>query len=548
MIDRALDENGGFSIDQPPHRHIWWWCAAAFLIGLLFRLIPLFEKQYFAGDEIRAYLAATAHEGEYRILLRAAKAPIATWATVHDWTRMIEPEAGLGYGAVARDLAMWDIHPPLYFWLLHGWTRLFGVTFWAGALLNLLLEGLILALIVMWGRAITRQSQTALWLGVLWWLHPLTVRVSPLTRAYVLLTLITLLFAVALYFVFYKRQTKGHRLLASAALIVTAVLGLLTHYLFLFILATSIFVLAIKYSQQQWRVIFHMLLLLTTAFLLFLWIYPDFFWAFTFLLEKRPDFWAALPKRMGRTVFIGAALYGPMMLCLLMVWGLQASTLQRGGATKWRPISRWRGANTYIFGVAMLAWLPVLGTALFYILLISPHHAMGAQYMNFVTPFVALITLRILHQSRRMGRAPIAFAALLVAFNLVQLHPALRDFGLPPRLQPADLATDGAIVFDNPASVHWFNVALHLDETQPVYVASQSELLAHPAGWLTRLENEGGLYLAFVLHNPTKAQSTLAGRERIVALLAAKTEVNLRTVLTPLHIGSLYIYTVTPKQ
>ena len=529
-------------------QRLWRWWVIAILIGLVFRLIPLLEKQYLAGDEIRSYLAATAHEGEYRLLLREAKAPLATWAPVSAWTRFIEPQAGLGLGAVARDLAMWDVHPPLYFWLLHGWTRLVGVTFWAGALLNLLLEGLILALIVAWGRAMTHDRQMALWLSVLWWLHPLSVRVSALTRAYVLLTLLTLLFAHAFYGVFYRKLPKRQRLWAGSVLLCTTVLGLLTHYLFLFVLVTSLLVLGIKFGRRQWRVVISLLVLFAMALLSFIWIYPDFFWAFTFLAEPRPDFWSGLPRRLSRTAYICAVLYGPMGLSLLLVWAQQLRVHQLAGATLWRPIRRLVDFSAYPFGVCMLAVLPVLGAALFYLLLISPHHAMGAQYMNFATPFVALVTLFILQQTTRVKVAIRAFIVLLIVLNLVQLHPAVRDFGSPPRLQPADLATDGVVVFDNQASIHWFNLALYLDATQPAYVSSQQELLAHPSRWQTRLESEGGLYLSIVLRAPDKQQSTLEGQQQIVQLLSHHAEVQLRAVVSPLQIGDLYIYAVTPSR
>ncbi|MCB0084369.1 MAG: hypothetical protein KDE47_25690, partial [Caldilineaceae bacterium] len=163
-------------------------------------------------------------------------------------------------------------------------------------------------------------------------------------------------------------------------------------------------------------------------------------------------------------------------------------------------------------------------------------------------PFVALVTLFILQQTTRVKVAIRAFIVLLIVLNLVQLHPAVRDFGSPPRLQPADLATAGVVVFDNQASIHWFNLALYLDAAQPAYVSSQQELLAHPSRWQTRLEREGGLYLSLVLRAPDKQQSTLDGQQQIVDLLSHNAEVQLRAVISPLQIGDLYIYAVTPSR
>lgn len=527
-----------------PFPNTRWW-VVAIVIGLLLRLIPLVEKQYFTGDEIRSYLAATAHEGEYRLLLREFKSPIGVWAPASAWTRLVKPEAGAGFGAVARDLAMWDVHPPLYFWFLHGWMHLIGVTFWAGGLLNLLLEVAILALFIIWSRAILPESQAALWIGALWWLHPLSVRISGLTRPYGLLTLLGLLFALALYRLFYTTSSLHRRIWTSGLLIGAIFLGLLTQYLFLLIIGTGICVLAIKFGSQHWRWLCYLLLLLTIAGLLFLWIYPDFFWAFTFLLEPHLDFWSALPKRLERAALTNLVLYGPLLLCLFLVWGQR---LGEPSKRSWPAVRQLHVTTTYSFAIGLLALLPVLGTDLFYLLLISPHHAMGPQYMSFVTPFVAFITWLILTQTRPMQKTVVTFLGLLIVLNLVQLHPALRNFGFFPRLQSTDLTTNGVILFDNHTSVHWFNLALHLPDTQPVYVADQQELLAHPDPWLTRLQAQGGLYLSFVLRNPEKTSATVAGQEQVVALLATKATVTLRSVLSPLQIGDLYIYIVTPRQ
>jgi Dolichyl-phosphate-mannose-protein mannosyltransferase len=528
------------------------WFLLIFLVGLLLRAIPLGEKQFFKGDEVRSYLAATGHEGEYRILLSENQHPLGAWATADDWKRLIRPEAAIGLWAVAQDLAYWDIHPPLYFWLLRQWSLLFGVNFWSGALLNIALEMAILLLLVHIGWMLWRDRTTAQWAGAIWWLDPTAVRVSPLMRSYILLTLVGLLFVYALYRLFYHSGQSRRLGLYSLGLIVTMLLGLLTHYLFLFFTATALVLMGWLVGVNHLRSVAKLLGLVLVAFTLFIFIYPDFFWAFTFLQEPRPEFWPLMPERLARTLAVNGALYLPLLLCGVLLIGerlrddkVQTLSLVAVHVKRlWQSVRR-RG--NFFLCLALFAILPVLATDLFFILLISPHHAMGAHYVTFATPLLALLTTALLTLSHRRKTLATALLIILIVLNFVQLHPAIRNFGVPPRLTTTDLATPGVLLFDNPSSVHWFNVLLHLPDEQAVFVASQSTLLSEPAQWLPRLQKSGGLYIALIAatHDPTAA--TPEGREQILRLIPRQTTVTLEKTLTPLGLSEMRIYRISPK-
>jgi hypothetical protein len=527
------------------------WLILAFVIGSSFRLVPMVERQYFKGDEMRAYLAATGHEGEYRLVLREHRPPLGEWALAEDWLRLIRPEPGVGLWAIAQDLAFWDVHPPLYFWALYLWSTLFGVNFWSGAVLNLVFELVTLGGLLALGLITLKDRRLAQWAAALWWLNPTTVRVSSYTRAYILLTLIAVLFVYLITLLFARKEQGKSTLVPMLLLGLVLTLGLLTHYLFLFVIATSVIVFWLRFQHHRLWLAAALLLPVGMAIGTFLWLHPDFFWAFTFLLEPKPDFWSKMDHRLLRAGYVTAVVYSPLLLAVLLPLGehVLGHSTQRQRLAFPQLESDWRSylsSKSWVIILIAFALLPVLATDLSYVLLIIPHHAMAPHYLNFATPFVLILAVLLFVQlGSTVKRLPL-FLLILVLLNLVQLHPAIRNFGVPPRLNPSDLQTSGVLLFDNPDSVHWFDLLLHMDDEQAVYVDRQQALLAATDRWLPLLSQTGGLYVSFVLfawpENPARAE----GREAILALIQAQTKATPRARLTPLNLGEILIYEITP--
>ncbi|MFJ2479370.1 glycosyltransferase family 39 protein [Pseudomonas sp. NPDC087598] len=121
--------------------------------------------------------------------------------------------------------AAFDVHPPLYFMLLHGWIELFGDGIFALRCLSAL-AGIAAVGLGVWlvDRLATRRA--ALIAGVLLALLPTAVRYSQEVRMYSLLGL--LLIAATLALVYWIRRPQRHRYLVFYALLMTA--ALYTHY------------------------------------------------------------------------------------------------------------------------------------------------------------------------------------------------------------------------------------------------------------------------------------------------------------------------------
>jgi 4-amino-4-deoxy-L-arabinose transferase-like glycosyltransferase len=130
---------------------------------------------------------------------------------------------------IARDAAS-DIHPPLYYWLLSGWTRLFGTSEAAVRLLSVVLGVALVALTFALGRTLAGA-----WVGLiaafLAAINPFQVAYSQEARMYMLVALLAAgaVWALARY----VRSPSWPNLLA---LVLLEVAGLYTHYSFLFII------------------------------------------------------------------------------------------------------------------------------------------------------------------------------------------------------------------------------------------------------------------------------------------------------------------------
>ena len=114
----------------------------AVIAGVGLRAAATAPKESFTHDEAISYIAATCHQGEYQEITFAGRGPYGRWVPAYEWQRLLQPEDRGCLGRIAADLARYDIHPPLYFWLLHGWALLFGVGVWTGTSLNIALAAL----------------------------------------------------------------------------------------------------------------------------------------------------------------------------------------------------------------------------------------------------------------------------------------------------------------------------------------------------------------------------------------------------------------------
>ena len=150
---------------------------------------------------------------------------------------------------IARDAAQ-DIHPPLYYWLLSGWVRLFGTSEAAVRALSALL-GVILVVVVYLLGCLLAGHWAGLAAALLAAINPFQVYYAQEARMYMLLALWgALAFYAALR---WAASSPGERPLGWAALyVLVSAAGLYTHYAFPLVLLVVNLVILL-YVALQWR-------------------------------------------------------------------------------------------------------------------------------------------------------------------------------------------------------------------------------------------------------------------------------------------------------
>lgn len=108
--------------------------------GIASRVAGLAAKSTITHDEAISYICVTGHLGEYHRTLDAGASPYGEWVPASRWKRFWTLEAPFCFDRISAGLARYDVHPPLYFWLLHLWALVVGIHAWSGPLLNLLID------------------------------------------------------------------------------------------------------------------------------------------------------------------------------------------------------------------------------------------------------------------------------------------------------------------------------------------------------------------------------------------------------------------------
>ncbi|HSQ22497.1 MAG TPA: hypothetical protein VLQ52_06865, partial [Coriobacteriia bacterium] len=132
----------------------------ALAVGAWLRIELVAVKGPVEHDESISYLAASGHQAEYHEYIDLGAMLVEPqWREAAFWQAFLQPEDPLVFGRIAQGLAEHDIHPPLYFWLLHLWILAFGVSAQAGPLLNVVLAAATTVSVFFLSRALFRDAR-----------------------------------------------------------------------------------------------------------------------------------------------------------------------------------------------------------------------------------------------------------------------------------------------------------------------------------------------------------------------------------------------------
>jgi hypothetical protein len=221
--------------------------SIAFVVLMRANLIGC--KTQMEHDESITYLAATGHQGEYERVLHGPEALTGRWTPASEWRRLLRPEHFGVFATISRDLAATDVHPALYFWLLHLWVWVAGVSVTSGPHLNLIFTVLTAGALFGLARRVLRAEGQAAAVVAIWCLSLPAAEVSSLARPYDLMAMIT----VFLVWQALSCAGRGDRAPWRESIVVCVITaaGALTHHHFAIVaVGTAFVVVALTWRQR----------------------------------------------------------------------------------------------------------------------------------------------------------------------------------------------------------------------------------------------------------------------------------------------------------
>lgn len=410
-------------------RGVWSVVLALLLVfGLAYRLhAVVLKKAGLSNDESVTYMCAAATAGLWETGISSM---VDTPMTVADLHRFYDRPEEFQFRTVALDMALYDVHPPLYFWLLHIIHVLWGTGLTTGALLNIVFGLVVLGLLLALARRIFGGWPAALVVGVVWYLSPAVVQIDLEARPYQLLALL----AIASFMLGQRIIHKNDGRAVWVLFTLVNMLGLLTHLYFAFLLSPGL-VMMLRSAGAGMRSIRYLISLLG-SFAGMLLLYPEFI---TFLLSygDRPRDVAEPIHHVERAkgvvystlrFFTEAHSYRYVFLALIVVVGLWV--IHRFGGVKGLAKETHKGALGPL--VTTFIWWTAI-TVLFYVVGISPTQAVGEQYFAYIWPLFSVVCVMVVY--RVVNKR---FVHILLALYLLQLVPAFAaSVAGSPYLKPA---------------------------------------------------------------------------------------------------------------
>jgi hypothetical protein len=513
---------------------------ALIVLGFGIRWALSAEKQVLEYDDAISLLGATGHEGEYAEIAYAGSYPLEHWTAAAEWQRMIATEPGRGLAVVARDLALYDIHPPLYFWLLSLWVRMAGNSLGALHMLNLVLDAGIGFSLYFIGRRAWGSSLAGLLLWAAWALNPVALKTTPWIRQYILLGLAALGMAFLLHHFLTTPPHPGWKRRLTA-LLITAAAGLMIHYYFALLILVGVFLawLFLRDRPGARRLGYGLVFSLGLAGILLLLLNPGLRTSVgTYAVYKleplaHPELFV---PRLTAILKTNLLLFSPALLGLFLAWLGWLPAGGRSGLRRVLPTLHFHNLSGWMLAYALLAAAII---AALFLAGIGPRHAMSSRYLGYLAPLVAFTPVPGLLSSPRRWVLPL-FAAALLVLGLAALHPDLAQ-AQEGSLDRERLREAPTVLVDTLEWGTWPMAVHHLRPEQPVYIAHSSVLAYDPEPWIDGLQ-EGGMYVSVLrgLENPVE------GRTAVLDLLEERYTVERISRLKRPGDWEITLYQITP--
>ncbi|MCB9007110.1 MAG: glycosyltransferase family 39 protein [Ardenticatenaceae bacterium] len=482
-------------------------------------------KTTISHDETISYLSANAHQGEFDRIFAEQLYPANQWVTAGEWKAWFALDQPLAFRQIGQDLAETDIHPPLYFWLLHLWVWLFGVHAWTGPTLNMLLQVVGAVALFKLAEAALKDKFEAVVVVFIWAVSPAVLNTVLEARQYTLFGTCAILFVWLIVRATAEAKMGSWQLWALLAMVTAC--GALTHYHFVLVVAGAGLVFGLKWLRREWQRVIWLGTAVFTGYLLSFALHPQFYQSIQELGRRQAleaqhlSGWLAVVQRIYAVSVTFTGFWTAVSAIQLLLFCLAVASLIWLGMVLWKNPARIRQkkAATPLQGIDValfFIWMAGLGILL-YLTFVSPIHAMSARHMSAAWPFfpfLLVLLLRLLPQPGR-DRLLLALAVFVFLSSPLMVWRSAEAAAADPPPDWTSLNIDN-VVADGAYQGIFPRLFLELPDDMLVFAASQNALIAQPDAWLPEMD-ETAVYVSDLSYD-----NTISHRDQILQILAQR--------------------------
>lgn len=502
-------------------RLIFIMCLLGIAAGFASRSFIAINKRLIEHDEGFSWASASGQLGDLMTVLAEERSPYGEWVPASRWLDLIEIKP-FAFQQITDDLMTRDVHPPLYFWMQNVWLSAVGESIPLWIALNIIIDVFTALTLYLFMSAVLRDKLQALVVVVVWALSPVSIYTAIFVRHYVLLALLSLLFAAVAYVVLYRERSSLPPLAGGGLLIVTGVLGLLSHYNFLVVMIAVACCLIVRWLLRrpmrllQYGVYAVVMLVLITL------IVPDYFTAAVRSSTPSPFTWDEVGSRWNTahvfllTFVVDApyftnkyALFKPILILTLTVVPAAILLLDwfRSGHTVRDWLARVRNNDARLYEPAFVILLPLAILTGLLILFLGqitvPHAFTSYRHVAVVWVFICAAPVIVLRVKLFAGLRGLQYVALI---GVMLLSAVLTTKQLGERHVPYTDASrypvgDERVVINTPTVGQAVPILLYLQPDNQTFLASQSYLEANPDAWLPQIREDKTLLLTQPIGN-----------------------------------------------